>query len=82
MIEILSLIGKLAYDKKLHFLAGFIISVVFTLLAYDVVGLTAGVMAGLGKEVYDYYDYGDFDQRDFLFTVAGSIAGVILVGLL
>jgi len=39
-------------------------------------------MAGLGKEVYDYYDYGDFDQRDFLFTVAGSITGVILVGLL
>ena len=72
---------KIAYDKKLHFLAGMVIAIIFTLLADDVTGFVAGVMAGLGKEVYDYYDYGSYDYRDSIFTVAGTIFGLVLVGV-
>ena len=65
------------YDKKLHFLCGFIIALLIGLYnpAY---GLYAGVTAGVAKEIYDYYDYGLFDKMDMLFTWAGAVIGTCL----
>lgn len=53
---------KIPYDKKLHFLCG----------------LSAGVTAGVAKEVYDYYDYALFDKYDMFYTWAGALIGTCL----
>lgn len=64
-------------DKKLHFLCGLLISL-FIGLYNPVYGLLAGVTAGVAKEVYDYYDYGRPDIKDFLATAVGSILGALV----
>ena len=64
-------------DKLYHFIAGFIISLIggnFNPLC----GLFLGMLAGVAKEVYDYYDYGLFDKRDMLFTWLGSIMAYLI----
>ena len=61
-------------DKLYHFIAGLILSLIgghFNPLY----GLILGISAGIGKEVYDYYDYGLFDKKDMLFTWLGAIIG-------
>ena len=69
-------------DKKLHFLAGVIVCFVVALIFKNpMYGLIASVIAGIGKEIYDYYDYGKFDFADALATWVGGIAGYI-VGVL
>lgn len=65
------------YDKKLHFLCGCIISLLVGLYN-PLYGLYAGVVAGVAKEVYDYYDYGGPDIKDFLATAVGSILGTLV----
>ena len=68
---------KMQHDKNLHFLCGFIISLLIGLDS-PVYGLCAGVIAGVAKEVYDYFDYGRPDIKDFLATALGSILGTCL----
>lgn len=65
------------YDKKLHFLCGLLISLLVG-LQNPIYGLSAGVTAGVAKEVYDYYDYNLFDKYDMLFTWAGALIGTCL----
>ena len=65
------------YDKKLHFLCGCIISLLIGLYN-PIYGLSAGFVAGVAKEVYDYFDYGGPDIKDFLATAVGSILGALL----
>lgn len=65
------------YDKKLHFLCGFIISLLIGLYN-PLYGLSAGMIAGVAKEVYDYLDYGGPDIKDFLATAVGSILGALV----
>lgn len=65
------------YDKKLHFLCGCIIALLIGLYN-PIYGLLAGITAGVAKEVYDYYDYGGPDIKDFLATAVGSILGACL----
>ena len=76
----------MAYDKKLHFIAGLCISVAAMLLyfyCYGTVnvlfGVGGGMVAGVAKEVYDEYDYGGFDYVDMLATWLGAIVGAGLV---
>ena len=76
----------MAYDKKLHFIAGVCITCVAVLLCYLCNGTTnlwlgigCGMVAGVAKEIYDYLDYGLFDKQDMLYTWAGSILGAGLV---
>ena len=67
---------EIPYDKRLHILAGFIIALIFASVFGWLEGLTAGIIAGVGKEVYDKLDYGLFDIEDMITTFIGSIVGV------
>lgn len=64
-------------DKKLHLICGLAIAIVFG-WQYPLIGLLAGVIAGIGKEVYDYFDYGLFDKKDMLFTWLGATIGALV----
>ena len=67
----------MAQDKKLHLLAGLGIAIIFG-WHNPLIGLGAGFVAGVAKEVYDYLDYGCFDKLDMFYTWAGSLLGVCL----
>lgn len=68
---------KIPHDKKLHFCCGCIISLLIGLYN-PIYGLSAGVVAGVAKEIYDYYDYGLFDKYDMLATWAGAVIATCL----
>lgn len=72
----------MAYDKKLHFIAGLCISVVSMLLCFYYngttnlwLGLGCGMVAGVAKEIKDEITYGGFDKLDMFYTWAGSLLG-------
>ena len=69
------------YDKKLHFIAGLAIAIIFG-WQNPLIGLAAGFAAGVAKEVYDYLDYGGFDKQDMYATWAGSLLGAGLCYLI
>lgn len=46
------------------------------------IGLFASFLAGIGKELYDEYDYGGFDKYDMFATWAGAVLGAGLVYIL
>lgn len=69
------------YDKKLHLLAGLGIAIIFG-WHNPPIGLGAGFAAGIAKEVYDYLDYGGFDELDMFYTWAGSLLGASLCYLI
>lgn len=67
-------------DKLLHYLVCFfIVTICFPINIWVGLGL-AGVCA-VGKEIYDYYDYGLFSWWDLLFDVLGmgSAFGIYLL---
>ena len=79
----------MAYDKKLHFIAGLCISVAAMLLyfyCYGTVnvlfGVGGGMVAGVAKEVKDEITYGGFDELDMYATWAGSLLGAGLIYIL
>lgn len=67
----------MAQDKKLHLLAGLGMTIVFG-WQNPIIGLFAGIIAGIAKEVYDYFDYGLFDKKDMLFTWLGATIGALV----
>jgi len=75
----------MARDKKLHFIAGFIIALIGSFIFkgftpfYPLIGFTLGIIAGAGKElIWDYsLGKGTPEFQDFLATVGGSVAGAI-----
>ncbi len=73
----------MAYDKKLHFAAGLIISaLVGYILHHPGYGLAASVFAGVMKEVRDWCCYRGFDWRDMVATWLGGLVGFIAVLLI
>ena len=73
-------------DKILHLIAGIVASVSTVLMYYSItndinilVGLVTGILIGIGKELYDEYDYGGFDQYDMFATWFGAIIGTGVV---
>lgn len=79
----------IAKDKILHIIVGFLISVIFSYIAYNLdleyhqwYGVAAGLLIGIAKEAWDYYDYGIFSIWDLLSTLAGSFIGCLVVVLL
>ena len=71
----------MAYDKKLHLLAGLAIAIIFG-WHNPLIGLGAGIIAGVAKEIYDYLDYGLYDKQDMLYTWAGSLLAAGLIYML
>ncbi len=69
----------MAYDKKLHYSAGMLISFAAGSLFTPAWGLAAATVAGLLKEVYDCFDYGGPDPWDAVATIAGGLAGYIIM---
>ena len=79
----------MAYDKKLHFIAGLCISLVAMLLYFYyygtvnvLLGVGGGMVAGVVKEVKDEITYGVFDELGMLTTWLGATVGVGLVCML
>ena len=42
------------------------------------VAVTVTVIVGVGKEVYDFFDYGLFDKKDLLADCVGAVTGATL----
>ena len=69
-------------DKKLHFGAGLLIAILAGLLFNGLYGLALAIVAGIGKEIYDYIDYGKPDVTDAIATWIGGVVGYIAITLL
>lgn len=72
-------------DKEMHFWAGVWVSFAALIFfkAIEIPNcwlwvLTAVITAAVGKEVKDLMDYGKFDYRDVVYTIAGGTIGVII----
>ena len=74
-------------DKIQHFLAGFIISAIIGLFN-SLLGLILAILAGVGKEVYDYISNRYYqckhtvDLYDCLATVLGGLIGYNVIQVL
>ena len=66
-------------DKKIHIGAGFLIALVVGFIFGSETGLMAALIAGIAKEVWDYFGHGTCELNDFLATLQGGIAGFILL---
>lgn len=72
-------------DKEMHFWAGVSVSF-FALIIFKALDiphtwvyvLAAVLTAAIGKELKDLMDYGKFDCRDAVYTIAGGMSGFIL----
>lgn len=69
-------------DKKAHLVMGFLISLVFGLIFTNTIGLIAGAVAAVGKEIRDEISYGGFDLKDLYVTISGSLIAFVIVTLL
>lgn len=59
-------------DKQAHFFAGAAIAATIALYVDPTLGLAAGILAGLAKEVVDRMGYGTPDAKDFIATALGA----------
>ena len=67
----------------LHMIVGFILMIIAVILIRNpIIAFTIVIIAGAGKELYDYIDYGQFDIWDMLFTILGGIIAYFLVKLI
>ena len=67
-------------DKLMHLLAGVAISLLFGWLAHDVlIGFTSALVAGVAKEIYDYYGHGTSDFNDIIATAQGGVVGLVVL---
>ena len=72
-------------DKEMHFWAGVVVSFVALIMFKAVEAphcwafvLAAVIIAAVGKEVKDLMDYGKFDYRDAVYTIAGGVLAFVL----
>lgn len=67
-------------DKMKHLLVGVAISLLFGWLAHDALaGFTSALVAGVAKEVYDYYGSGTSELNDIIATAQGGAIGLIIL---
>lgn len=68
-------------DKLLHFFVCFGI----TLLLYPLIGwwsIGTAIATGVGKELYDWKDYGLFSWADIIADIAGTAAGAAIIAII
>lgn len=82
--EISALLESVSSDKYIHYNVCLLIAYALmrtlplpTWLRY-VVAVTVTVIVGVGKEVYDFFDYGLFDKKDLLADCVGAVTGATL----
>jgi len=78
-IRLPTLLQKIPYDKKLHFIAGLLISLAVSIAINPTCGLITSMVAGVAKEVKDYLDYGGPDMIDCLATWLGGGIGYVIM---
>ena len=66
-------------DKQLHFLGGIVLALAFGLFLGAWVGLTAAIIAGIAKELYDMTGRGTPDVMDAVATIVGGLVGFTLI---
>ena len=69
-------------DKKLHFLAGFLLCIIFSIINDPITGIGAAIAGGIFKECYDHYTYGVFDWKDMIATWIGGCVAFVLYAML
>ena len=81
--SILSKITSIAYDKLLHFIAGILVAMFFSLLfpITESFCFVFSIVAGIGKDLYDKLDYGRFDWWYVLATGLGGLLVQIWIWL-
>jgi len=72
------------YDKKLHFFAGFVLSIIVCLLkGSHVWAIGVALAAGIIKEIRDYLTQkGTVELMDVVATAVGGIAAAIIFNLI
>ena len=68
-------------DKKLHFL----VCLGICLLLYPLIGwwsIGTAIATGVGKELYDWRDYGLFSWGDILADMAGIVVAVLIITII
>lgn len=85
---VIMMFENIPYDKKLHFIAGFIIAVIIGLIAYFmsfgnfiILGMAVSFAAGIGKEIRDEYVYSGFDWKDIVATWIGALVGGVMLSI-
>jgi len=71
----------IAIDKKAHFLAGAAIAASVALYSTPLIGVSACLIIGAGKELYDMTGRGTPDIWDFIATACGSVVVLPLIVL-
>ena len=67
-------------DKLVHFLCGLVITLVVGLFTLPLIGFIVAVLAGVGKELYDWKKKKQkFNVLDLLMTVYGGAFGLIVL---
>lgn len=72
---------SIPFDKKLHFLCGFIIALVMGFVIDPITGLGLAIVAGIGKECYDDYHDKKIEVADAVATAIGGCVGFAIVSL-
>ena len=82
--EIAALLESVPSDKYIHYNVCLLIAYAImralplpTWMRY-VIAITVTIIIGIGKEVYDYFDYGLFDKKDLLADCVGAMTGATL----
>lgn len=65
----------MAVDKQAHFWAGLAICLAVSLFAGPVTGVIVASVAGVIKEVLDYFGRGTPDVLDAVATILGAVIG-------
>ena len=61
------------HDKANHFIYGFVIFVLLNIFLLPWIAFGITFLFAIGKEVYDQFDYGGFDWKDILATIAPAL---------
>lgn len=69
-------------DKILHLIAGAVIFVLAYILSGNYyISLISVTVAGLSKEVWDYFGHGTSELKDFTATMLGGGVGLVLIAI-
>lgn len=66
-------------DKQLHFAISFVITLAISVLTNVYIGVAVAIVAGVGKEMCDYYGNGTPEVGDLIADAGGIVLAVLLL---